>query len=63
MAYVELHDGIIINLSNLNSIQLISNKPSGNLEKRWNISVGNQTIQITDGEYNTIKNILGNQLY
>lgn len=63
MAYVELHDGIIINLNNLNSISLVSDKPAGNLDKKWVANVGTQNIQITDGEYSTIKTILGNQLY
>lgn len=63
MAFIELHDGIIINLSNLNSITPISSTPSGSIEKRWNANVGNSSVQISDSEYSTIKTILGNQLY
>lgn len=55
-AFIELHDGILLNLNIVNFNTPASSVPVPKDGKKWSVITNGQSIQITDEEYNIIKN-------
>ena len=54
-AFIELRNGIILNLNNVSIIEPSSSVPESKEGKRWKVTVNGASIQITNDEYNIIK--------
>lgn len=54
-AFIELRNGIILNLNNVSFIAPLSSVPESKEVKRWEVTVNGKSIQITNDEYNIIK--------
>lgn len=55
-AFIELHDGIIANLNTIDFLMPTSPIPASIDGKKWSIISNGKDVQITDEEYNIIKN-------
>lgn len=54
-AFIELHDGILVNLNYVNYIEPTSKQAAPDSVKTWNVVLNNKSVTITNDEYNMFK--------